>query len=690
MTKSRSVGLLFIILFFSLLIIILNINNFIFLKNSNYSDIAITHYPNLLFIQKSIGKYAQIPFWSNLIQSGYPFAANPLSGIWYLFGWIAIMFPLPAGININLILHVSLAFIGLFNFLRENDRSFQAAIFGAMIFAFSTKFFAHIGAGHLTLVYSVCWTPWLLYFTKKYYQSPFWFKKLTPGIIFGLIITSDPRWVLPAGILWLSYVIKEIKEPRKILSTSLISVTTGLITSAGLWIPLIQYIPLSTRSALTIQDKLIYSLDFQKLIGLFIPEFGGFAEWILYPGALVILLFVLGLFISKENKKIRYWYFVAFISIILSLGINFPLVSIIFSLPFFSLLRVPSRFLLVFILAVSMIAPFVMDYLIIHEKKYNFDRIFFISPILFFIIFISIGVIVVTGQFGANLIWACLFFIASFVAIAIVYHLKRNRSIFYLFFIGLLFIDLIGINLQSLEFRSPSDLLNLSPEMKNILLDLPDFARIYTPSYSITQEQAAFWGINQVNGIDPMQLSNYVTYFSQASGIPVNEYTVTLPPFKNGDPINANESFCPENNLMAELNVKYLISDFQLPHCKDIGNFQKVDNLFIYIINENPSIAHFEDGNKEIKLMEYSPNRISLSTNNGGKLILSEIYYPGWTAKVDGEEVKIESSGIFRSVYLSERPHYVEFIFKPVAVLTGGFVQIISMLLFLILVVRKY
>jgi len=101
-------------------------------------------------------------------------------------------------------------------------------------------------------------------------------------------------------------------------------------------------------------------------------------------------------------------------------------------------------------------------------------------------------------------------------------------------------------------------------------------------------------------------------------------------------------------------------------------------------------MAHFEDGNNEIQLVDYSPNRISLSTNNGGKLILSEIYYPGWIAKVDGEEVKIESSGIFRSVSLSERPHFVEFIYKPVAVLTGGLVQIISMLLFLLLVIRKY
>ena len=218
MTRKQSIGLIILLSFFSLFIVLININDFIYLKSSNYTDIAISHFPNLLFIQHSIIEDHQIPLWSNLIQSGYPFAANPLSGIWYLFGWIAVIFPLPMGININLAIHILFTFIGLFLFLRDENRSYPAAIFGALVFSISTRMFSHLGAGHLTLIYAVSWTPWLLLVTKRYSRFIIMVQKAFSGHYFRLYFHSRSSLDIAGRINLVFLLIQNIPEIQTYLS----------------------------------------------------------------------------------------------------------------------------------------------------------------------------------------------------------------------------------------------------------------------------------------------------------------------------------------------------------------------------------------------------------------------------------------------------------------------------------------
>jgi len=160
--NKRSYILIIIFFLIGNISILLGIDNFIYLGGSEFSDIPITHYPNLLFIQKSLINHQQIPLWSDLIFSGYPFSSNPLSGLWYFPGWMALLFPLPLGINISLLLHLLLGMFGMFFFLKQLNISDKSAVFGAIAFAFSSKTYAHIGAGHLSLIYAISWTPWFL------------------------------------------------------------------------------------------------------------------------------------------------------------------------------------------------------------------------------------------------------------------------------------------------------------------------------------------------------------------------------------------------------------------------------------------------------------------------------------------------------------------------------------------------
>lgn len=61
-----------------------------------------------------------------------------------------------------------------------------------------------------------------------------------------------------------------------------------------------------------------------------------------------------------------------------------------------------------------------------------------------------------------------------------------------------------------------------------------------------------------------------------------------------------------------------------------------------------------------------------------GWLVLSDTYYPGWRAEVDGKESRIHRANLlFRAVYLPAGQHNVEFRFQPRSVLVGAYVSVL-------------
>ena len=83
------------------------------------------------------------------------------------------------------------------------------------------------------------------------------------------------------------------------------------------------------------------------------------------------------------------------------------------------------------------------------------------------------------------------------------------------------------------------------------------------------------------------------------------------------------------------------------------------------------------------KVTQYEPLRVVLEaeTNQPGFLVLSDLYYPGWEATVDGEPVPIyQANASVRAVPLDEGTHTVEFRFKPKPLLYGALISLISLI----------
>jgi uncharacterized membrane protein YfhO len=68
------------------------------------------------------------------------------------------------------------------------------------------------------------------------------------------------------------------------------------------------------------------------------------------------------------------------------------------------------------------------------------------------------------------------------------------------------------------------------------------------------------------------------------------------------------------------------------------------------------------------------PNRVEVETEADGPvwLLLSDTWYPGWEARVDGERVSIwKGDYLFRAVPVPAGEHVVEFVYRPVSFLAG-------------------
>jgi hypothetical protein len=92
------------------------------------------------------------------------------------------------------------------------------------------------------------------------------------------------------------------------------------------------------------------------------------------------------------------------------------------------------------------------------------------------------------------------------------------------------------------------------------------------------------------------------------------------------------------------------------------------------------------------RVTAYEANRIELSTKTGAKglLVLSEVYYPGWKAYVDGEEVGIQRADqLLRAVPVPSGKHTVELRYESRSLRIGTAVSLVTALALGVLVVIR-
>ncbi|HEX6305490.1 MAG TPA: hypothetical protein VFZ76_14945 [Anaerolineales bacterium] len=650
-------------------------------SSAPFSDVTVSHFPNAVFLKQAILEHHTIPLWSPTILSGYPFAANPLSGLWYPPGWLALLFPLPFGFNFTVLLHMLWGGIGVYLLLKAEGLGHVAALFGGLAFESFSKYYAHYGAGHLTLLYAVPWTAWLLLAERKcsaasgQTTSKTWIRFLHPGVILGLIFLADPRWAAYAGIVWIIYGISLRHNLINILKRALVAA----LIAGPLAIPLWEYIRLSTRSNLNPEDVFAFSLPPARLLGLIFPDMGGYHEWILYPGSMVLIFSLLTILWKKFEGAQGFWIGLGIGAVLFSLGSNIPLLDALGELPGLGLLRVPTRALFVLGLSMAALSAYGLDYILAGVSIQDRRRAsLLMTGLVGFVLTIVIGILVLTGGLASNFVWGSLALLvgSAWTMVQLKKWLPPQAWVS-----GLIALSLLDFSVVNLSLFSPRDTNLVLEERQGVIDYLKNQSgeyRVYSPSYSLPQHVAALHGMELADGVDPMHLSAYADFMEAASGVPRQGYSVTIPAFDNGDPDTANIGYEPAPEHLGLLNAKYVLSEFEIP----VDGLKLVEQIGRTHIYQNMVVlprawVERHDRRDETqfapaRITSRAPSRIVLQASGPGELVLSEIAYPGWRVIVDGQTTESQQAyRLLRSVSLEAGNHKVVFVFRPLSVYLG-------------------
>ncbi len=653
-------------------------------SGSQFSDLTITHYPNAVFLKDSITTWREIPLWSSTILSGYPFAANPLSGLWYPFGWIALFTPLPLGFNLLAGLHLIWGGLGMYKLLKVEGLSHAAALFAGIAFTLLPKFFAHYGAGHLTLLFAVPWTPWLLWSQRSGMKPRDESRalRIPPGLILAIIFMADIRWGAFAFVLWWAYsAVQRQRNWGKLFLNLSIQTGLALLLAAPLLVPLVEFSGLSTRSMLGTNDVLLYSLPLLNLFGVIFPNTRGNHEWVLYSGGIVFLLAVVGFLGSRLRRNTLFWTGITLVSVIIALGTQIPGSERLAELPFISMLRVPSRALFLTGLSLAALAGYGVETIVRRSEKNQIKRInILLYIVLIFSVLLTIGLYLLEGDLPGGILWGTAALILGVFWIIAGVNGKLPLKIWLpgIFLVAVL--DLAVIDVNSFQVKSAENVFTEREAVAQYISAQPGEFRTYSPSYSIPQQTAVRYGIQMADGVDPMQISKYTEFMDEASGVPREGYSVTVPPFANGDPGKDNIGYSPNAEKLGLLNVGYLVADYEISadgliHEKQIGEVHIYKNEYqmprSWVKVEDTEL---DTGIVPATILENSPNRMRLSAVGPGILTVSEVFYPGWRVEVSGRERKLSiANGLFMAVELDPGLQEIEFSFRPKSITIGIF-----------------
>ena len=217
---------------------------------------------------------------------------------------------------------------------------------------------------------------------------------------------------------------------------------------------------------------------------------------------------------------------------------------------------------------------------------------------------------------------------------------------------------------------------------------MTDDSRILPPNFSI------MYHLQSVDGYDPLYLLRYGEFI-----LALERGRPDISP-----PFGFNRIITPHNYnspLLSLLNVKYLLtfSDIKSPNF-NLVNQQGMTKVYAvknyiprvffaqnleYAQNKNEDIDLLFDKNfvpkktavvektnltqknyptGSAKIISYSSNRIVIQTNNlgDGFLVLLDIYYPTWSATIDGKKTEIDLTDYtFRGIQVPAGKHTIEF-----------------------------
>lgn len=351
---------------------------------TTHSDQYIAGYAFREFAAESLRSGDGFPLWNPFLQGGMPYVAAMHGDIFYPTFLLRSFLPTDVAMTWGFVIHVILAGVFTFGFLRAAGLSFYPALIGGLAYLMSGPIAGLVSPGHDGKLFVSALLPlacWLLTLGVRHGRAWTWGAL---ALVVGLgVLSPHPQllqyMLLAAGSygLWLALERQQgtSRVPRPVafrrLGYALGAVLLGFAMGAIQYLPVREYVDWSPRAGGKGWEHAIsYSMPLEELVSTYVPQFSGIldAYWgrnmihfhSEYFGAAALFLAVAGLFWTDRAGSrgfSRFWLGAFIVSLLWTLGGFTPFYRIVYALvPGTSYFRAPSTMMYVTMFSVAVLA----------------------------------------------------------------------------------------------------------------------------------------------------------------------------------------------------------------------------------------------------------------------------------------------------------------------------------------------
>jgi hypothetical protein len=677
-----------------------------------------------------------LPLWNPLVGMGAPLIANYQSALFYPPNWIYFCFYLLGSLPalawaqaLILVLHLIWAGFGMAFLVKHLGLGILAQIVSGLAYSLSGYLVAR--AWFSSLNAAVAWIPWILLLTYNLCSSP---KKVKVGLTLGVIIGfqllaghAQTSWyTLIFSVLWVGY--WSWRQPRDSFNKDRFrilgifedlaylgfSILVGLAISAIQLLPTLEYLLQSQRAAAAeYESAMTYSFWPWRFLGLVVPNLFGnpahsdywgyanFWEDAIYVGIAPLLLAISALFHLKPKVYRRevvthkhpfsdstilpfpfFLLILILISVLLAMGKNTPVFPwLYYNFPTFDMFRAPTRFSIWLVVALAILA--------------------------------GIGAESWRRPTGRGLYWTRLGTAGAFavsIGAGLGWYLLRDMPVEMkpTFVPAIAMAGLWGLGTGILALTAPED------------QDCDDLSkgiwRLAVMLWISIDLLVAGWGLNPGIGLDfyrqePVNLERvrqeigkgrlyllvndedylkFERFFRFESFTPIMGWDNLRPSMLPN--LNMLEGIPVVNNYDPIVPGRYArwmdaIKEINISLREDL-----LDRMAVSLLEWSVEIGDFgvrfvpRDSAPRLRWVPCSifvedSESAWVSSQSTGWLVLSDVWYPGWQAWVDGEIATLERADyLFRAVEVPAGSHQVEFIYRPYSFYIGAVISLITIL----------
>ncbi len=685
-------------------------------KNFQITDAVRQQYPWRLLAWDSLKK-GQLPLWNPYNFSGTPLLANMQAAPFYPLNILYVFLRFADAWSWQVLLQMLMGGVFMYLYLRQQRVTPFSASFGSLVFIGSGFFIAWLVWN--TTVQAYLWLPLILLTVDKIMAGG---KSLRWAaiLVFALSASLLAGYLQPAFYVitfTFLYILAKVRITGSLRKIPLLAIcfVVFLFLTAVQWIPTLQFILQSARNIDQANwQRPDWFLPWQNLIQFVAPDFFGnpatlnyfgvwnYQEFVGYIG-LLPLVFAIFAVIFRRDRKTFYYTVVGLSALLLALPTLPAKLPYMLNLPFISTAQ-PSRIIMIVDFSLAVLASLGLDYFLGHEFTLKKRLKMILVPLAIpgtAILALWIWVLNHrTGNFlisERNLYFPALFFAFSvFLCLLVVMFAVRNRLLSQIAKYGLIFILLLDLLRFGTKYTPFTDRSYLYPDTiitrylqthtgsdHSRILALDD--RIFPPNFN------SVYGLSMPGGYDPLYLKRYGELMAASERNRADIHT----------PWGFNRIIVPKNyrspflkllgvryllslGPLSDINLKEVMSEGNTKVYEDSGAFPRafmvgsvvtagskqavlekmftVDLRNTAVIEEAVPAGEFTAGRAEISY--YSANRIEIFTQSPGEsfLILTDSFYPGWQAMIDGKESKIYLSDYnFRGLIVPAGKHKVEY-----------------------------